>query len=215
MIGAFFVAISVFNFHFQFPFPVSSFCFISISCFSIRPVRHETMIGIWSDSLHPLWESGQQDYLCVTAFYLPDVTWHHSMWLNLPCLLPLYMQIHLATWLFKVFTQVQAGRFYHTRDTNVFLGRREGYDKSLYLSNKENLSHCYKIYVLAQHFRGGVIINMPLKYIYNPLKENNDGKLKLVWWHAFFFPDEIVSTSLGKLLFLLIWTCASSYFTPN
>ena len=51
----------------------------------------------------------------MTAFCLPDVTWHHCTWLDLPRLLPLYVQVHCGC--------VQAGRFYNMKDIDVFLGR--------------------------------------------------------------------------------------------
>ena len=35
--------------------------------------------------------------------------------------------------------QVQAGRFYHIRDNNVFIGRGKGCGESLYLLDGENL----------------------------------------------------------------------------
>ena len=54
----------------------------------------------------------------LTAFCLPDVTWHHCTWWDLPHLLPL-----CSVAVFKVCIQVQAGKFYHMRDFNVFLGR--------------------------------------------------------------------------------------------
>ena len=84
-----------------------------------------------------------------------DITWHHCMWRDLPHLLPLYMHIGsgkflevakawdegttVATWLFKVCTQVQTGRFYHMRNISVYLGQQEGCGESLCLPDKENL----------------------------------------------------------------------------
>ena len=50
-----------------------------------------------------------------------------------------YVQVHVAV--FEVFKliRVQAGRFYHIRDNNVFIGRGKGCGESLYLLDGENL----------------------------------------------------------------------------
>ena len=47
VIGASFVSISVFSFRFPFPVSISSFRFISISCFSICPTHSYPLVLLW------------------------------------------------------------------------------------------------------------------------------------------------------------------------
>ena len=115
----------------------------SYFCFKYEHFQGSVMHLLWYTRN---WSTQPQVYINCNA-WVPPLVWLHFVYLILHDITACDEFSHAFSHcicrctvaVFEACIQVQAGRFYHMRDINVFLGRGNGCGESLYLPDGENL----------------------------------------------------------------------------